>query len=157
MISAPPAAHGLRIVYSRHFSNCCFYAVSQQAVYHAISLRVGAQIPLALWGFPEPILLIFKIPSFKSHQLLEPTKFSLSYFQSQIWRFVFPWGFPSVIVCFLPSSMPWFSPSLSTQDGYNSPLSLHPSYPLDVASSLPLLIKFVLPIFGVFSGLYTVM
>lgn len=51
----------------QQLSNYCFNAASLWAVFCAISLRTGTQLPVTIWSFSEPSLIIFKVPGFKSH------------------------------------------------------------------------------------------
>lgn len=52
-------------VYSRHFSNCCFYTASLESCC-AVFLRAGIPFPPALLALSAPSALIFKVLDFKS-------------------------------------------------------------------------------------------
>ena len=135
-----------------HFSNWWFYTISVQAVCHAVFLRTW--LPNILWTLPELSWLIFKIPGFKSCWLWELMAFSPSCFQRQIlWEFIL--SIPGLPYVFFPSQAPFppeqpWSVSLS-----NCVLILSTFF--NVASSLPLVVKFVLLVFRSFSGLFMLM
>ena len=90
--------------------------------------------PSVLWALPEPNMLTLKTPGFKLHCLQELMKFRCSHFPSQLlWGFFFSGWAPLCV-------------SLS--------LALLPPTFFHVASFLPLIVEFFLPVFRLISGVF---
>ena len=142
-------------VYSRCLSNCCFDAVSLWAIPHAVSLSMGTQFVLILLPLPEVSLIIFfKMPglsltSCKNSQNLAPLVCKAKCYEHSS----SPWRAPSREVCFSPLFMPMasLSPTVIWVHLVPNWVSTLPSQ-LDVASSLHIVVEFILPVFRSFSG-----
>ena len=148
-LNATSLGHGPRwgtnllTMWSRHSLNGYFHIICLWVVCPVFSPRAALMQALS-----EPSMLIFKIPFFKHYWLQELNKIHALWLPSQLlWGFIFFPVLPCMIVHLLPfSAMKAPSPPLEAWSiFFLSPISALPTY-LEVASSLFLIVEFVLPV-----------
>ena len=126
-------------------------SVSMLYVHRLFACLPSKSSPNALQVLLEPSPLTFRTPGFKPCWLPELTKCSSSYFSNPIaMGFHFPHALPSLPLLCNDGSLPTLVGTIH----FSPKLHLRTSYLFDVASSLPVVVEFFLPVFRSISGVF---